>query len=316
MNNYMNNKNLLELVIKWKIHLIVITLIATAGAVIFSGPTFIKPKFKSFAVVYPDNLGEYSEESHTEQMLEIFNSGDIRDQVIKAFKLDEHYRISKDYKYYQTAILAKYADHVSFRKTENEAVRIEVLDTDPVVASDMVDSILLFYDQKVRAIHSKKYKEDLEIRERELKREKRQIDSLQLQLKQIGRSYGVMESRGQAEGVSSAYFNLLAAGKGNTEYGQQLRKQFIDIAAHSPEYSGLFLQIEGLYKLLAVTQGLYNDAYREYTKKITYSNVITHPFPADKKAWPKRSIIVFGTVILTLILALVIIGAIENRTHN
>ena len=38
---------------------------------------------KSTAIVYPVNLSEYSEESYTEQMLEILNSGDIRDDLIE-----------------------------------------------------------------------------------------------------------------------------------------------------------------------------------------------------------------------------------------
>ena len=88
MENYFSNKNLIDLVWKWKIHLMVIGILAGIISIIFSGPTFIKPKFKSFAVVYPVNIEEYSEESNTEQMLEIFNSGDIRDQIIEKFELD------------------------------------------------------------------------------------------------------------------------------------------------------------------------------------------------------------------------------------
>lgn len=316
MNPYLNNKNLLELVAKWKIHLIIIAVIAGVISVLFSSPQFIKPKFKSFSVVYPDNLGEYSEESHTEQMLEILNSQEIRNQVIIEFQLDQHYKISKDYKYYQTAILAKFADNVSFRKTENEAVRIEVLDTDPQTASDMVDSLLSYYDQKVRAIHNRKYKEELDIRTEELKRQRNQIDSLQKRLEILGRDYGVMESAGLAEGLSTAYFNMLAQGKGNSEAGKPIRDVYYQIAAKSPEFSGIFLEMGNLYDLLGITQGLYNDAYREYHKKITYTNVVSRPFPADKKFWPKRSVIVLGSVLLTLILAIIVIGTIENRNNN
>jgi len=316
MNTYMNNKTMVDLVIKWRIHLVIIAVIAGIVSVVFSSPAFIKPKYKSFAVVYPDNLGEYSEESETEQMLEILNSGDIRDQLVAAFKLDEHYNISKDYKYYRTAMLGKYSDNVTFRKTENEAVKIEVMDTDPQMASDMVDSLLVFYDQKVRSLHNKKYKEELDIRMKELERNHWQIDSLELELEELGTTYGVMESIGQSEGISTAYFNMLAEGRGNSEAGRQLREAYNKIAAKSPTFSGMLLELEHLYTILGLTQGLYNDAYREYNKSITYTNVITHPFASDKKAWPKRSVIVLGSVILTLILALIIIAAIENRHLN
>ena len=136
MDNYFSNKNVIDLVWKWKVHLIVIAVIAGIVSIVFSSPTFINPKFKSTAIVYPVNLSEYSEESYTEQMLEILNSGDIRDELIEKFQLDVHYKIDKSYKYYLSAMLGKYSDNVSFRKTENEAIKIEVLDTDPKIACD------------------------------------------------------------------------------------------------------------------------------------------------------------------------------------
>ena len=313
MNTMLNNKTLLELAMKWKYHLLIIAVIAGVVSVIFSAPHFIKPKYKSFAVVYPDNLGEYSEESHTEQMLELLNSGDIRDQIIEAFRLDDHYRITRDYQYYQTAMIGKYSDNVTFRKTDNEAVRIEVLDTDPKIACAMVDSILVYYDRKVRAIHNRKYKEELDIRTAELGRIRSHVDSLHLRLEYIGREFGVMDAVGQAEGLSSAYFSMLAQGRTDTESGRKLRDMYHSIAAKSPEFSGIFLEMEYTYDLMGKTQALYNDAFREYTKNISYSNLVSRPFVSDKKAWPKRSVIVLGSVLLTLLLALVIIAAIENR---
>jgi uncharacterized protein involved in exopolysaccharide biosynthesis len=44
--------------------------------------------------------------------------------------------------------------------------------------------------------------------------------------------------------------------------------------------------------------------------------VITPPYPADKKDWPKRSVIVLMSVIFTLIMAMVVIGVIENRNNT
>ena len=52
---------------KWKL-LFVIGLIAGIFATIFSMPQFIPPKFKSEAVIYPANLGQYAEENGLEQM--------------------------------------------------------------------------------------------------------------------------------------------------------------------------------------------------------------------------------------------------------
>jgi hypothetical protein len=312
MNPYLNNKTLMELALKWKYHLGVIAVIAAIISVVFSAPTFLKPKYKSFAVVYPVNIKEYSEESYTEQMLEILNSSDIRDQLIRSFKLDDHYKISPVYKYYKTALYGKFADHVSFRKTENEAVKVEVLDTDPKTACLMVDSLIRFYDQKVRSIHNLKYDEELSIRSRELGRLKTTTDSLTKKLAILGAEYGVMELNGQSEGVSTAYAQAVAAGRNNAE----IEKLFWNIAEKGPESKRLLISLEGYMTELALAQKAYNDAYRERNKAITYSVVVTPPFISDKKAWPKRSVIVLMSVLFTLIMAMVVIGVIENRNNT
>ena len=312
MNPYLNNKTLLELALKWKYHLGVIAVIAAVIAVIFSAPTFLHPKYKSFAVVYPVNLGEYSEESYTEQMLEILNSGDIRDQLIKAFKLDEHYKISPIYKYYKTALYGKYADHVTFKKTENEAVRIEVLDTDPKFASAMVDSLRLFYDNKVKELHNIKFGEEVKIRKAELDRLNKEVDSLTRRLTILGAEYGVMEQSGQSEGLSNAYFQAVASGRNNTE----MEKYYWNIAEKGPEAKKLMLTLDGVMAQVALAQKAHDDAYRELTKEITYSVVVTPPYESDKKAWPKRSVIVLMSVIFTLIMAMVVIGVIENHNNT
>jgi len=312
MNPYLNNKTLLELGLKWKYHLGIIAVIAAVIAIVFSAPTFLKPKYRSFAVVYPVNLGEYSEESYTEQMLEILNSGDIRDQLIKAFQLDQHYRISPVYKYYKTALYAKYADNVTFRKTENEAVRIEVLDTDPRYACAMVDSLRGFYDRKVKELHNVKYAEEFEIRGRELARYQAKVDSVEHKLSILGSEYGVMELNGQSEGLSNAYFQSVASGKNNPD----MEKYYWNIAELAPEYKKLIMSLETFMKMEGEAQLAYNNAYRELNKVITYSVVVTPPYISDKKAWPKRSVIVLMSVLFTLIMAMVVIGVIENRNHT
>lgn len=312
MNPYLNNKTLLELALKWKYHLGVIALIAGIIAMILSSAFFLKPKYKSTSVVYPVNMGVYSKESFTEQMLEILNSGDIRDQMIAAFKLDEHYKISKQYQFYKTAVYGKYAEEVSFRKTENEAVRIQVLDTDPVIACAMVDSIRKFFDKKVQWLHRTKWAEEFNIRTQEVERLKKEMDSITLCLSKLGREYGVLEITGQSEGATLAYFQAVANGKANPT----LKEYYENVAAKSPEARNLMLRVEGAANEVVKIQGLRNDAYRELTKEITYSVVVTPPYPADKKDWPKRSVIVLMSILFTLMMAMVVIGVIENRNNT
>lgn len=311
MENYFNNRNLLDLVWKWKIHLIIIAVIAGIVSVIFSSPNFIKPKFKSMAIVYPVNLGEYSEESYTEQMLEILNSGDIRDMIIEDFNLDKHYKIDKNYKYYLTAIIGKYSDNVSFRKTENEAVRIEVLDTDPEVAKEMVSSLISYYNEKVASLHRIKHQEVYDVYNQQLKVGYYNLDSLGNKIFSIAEEFGILEFYGeQTAEAARAIYRSSAAERKSAE------KFLGNMAGKGYEYKKLKDQYDGLLKSLVEIEVLQAAERSELDKEITYSQIVTPPFAADKKSSPKRSVIVLMSIFLTLILAIIIIGVIENRTYS
>lgn len=287
-----------------------IAIIAGIISVVFSSQHFIKPKFKSMAIVYPVNLGEYSEESYTEQMLEILNSGDIRDKIIESFKLDEHYKISRNYKYFFTAIIGKYNDNVSFRKTENEAVRIEVLDTDPGMASNMVNSLISHYNDKVASLHRIKHQEVFDVYTVQLKKGYHKLDSIRIAINAIGEQYGILEFYGEQTAEASR-----AMYRTNTVKRESAEKFLGNMSDKGYEYKKLKDQHDGLLKSLVDIEVLQAAERSELEKEITYSQVVTPPFPADKKSSPKRSVIVLMSVFLTLILAIIIIGVIENRTY-
>ncbi len=310
MENYFSNKNILDLVWKWKVHLIVIGIVAGIISIAFSGPGFIKPKFKSTAVVYPVNLGEYSEESYTEQMLEILNSGDIRDQLIEKFELDKHYKIDKSYKYYLSSIISKYSDNVSFRKTENEAVRLEVLDTDPQMAKNLVNALIDLYNNKVAELHRIKHQEVFDVYAEQLKKGYRTLGILGDSIDQLGDEFGILEFYGEqtAEAARAMYKN--------TAKSADAEKFLENMADKGYLYKKYKDQYDGILKSLVEIEVLQADTRSELDKEITYSQVVTPPFAADKKSSPKRSVIVLMSVFLTLILAIIIIGVIENRTYT
>jgi len=83
MNNpFFNSIELINLLARWKKQLMIVGLASLVLSAVFSSPFFIKPKFKSTAIVYPSNLIAYSTESATEQMLQITQSTDIRDKML------------------------------------------------------------------------------------------------------------------------------------------------------------------------------------------------------------------------------------------
>jgi uncharacterized protein involved in exopolysaccharide biosynthesis len=96
---------------KWRWPILSVVSIAVIGAVIFSGPAFISPKYKATVIVYasktysvsksilgdtyhPDIL-EFGEEEQAEKLIQIINSDQIRNTVIDSYDLANHYKISE-----------------------------------------------------------------------------------------------------------------------------------------------------------------------------------------------------------------------------
>ena len=110
----------------------------------------------------------FSEETYTEQMIQILNSKDIAREVVKELKLDDHWGIPKDYVKYKAKVFDYYYDFVSIRKTPFESVEISALDVDPSLARDIVNSILKHYNEKVTFLHREKILEYIELNEKQI----------------------------------------------------------------------------------------------------------------------------------------------------
>jgi capsule polysaccharide export protein KpsE/RkpR len=312
-NTFFNSTNLVKTVIRWKKHLIIVAIISLAASVIFSSPFFIKPKFKSFALVYPSNLIAYSTESATEQMLQLTQSYDIRDKIIKTFNLFEHYDIDTiNTKSYRNEIYKKYDENINIKKTEFESMEITVYDTDPVIASEIADSIIQYFNLKARQLQVSKSKEVLVIAIDQLKIKKAEMDSMDNRLHEYSLQYGLLDYKSQSKEVTRAYMRGLSGGR----VPEETKRIMEGLKDKGTEFNALnehLWRIRGTYNDLVL---YYDNAYRDVTKKLTYANVVTRPFPSDKKAYPIRWLIVVISVGASLLLAFVLMLVFDTQKKN
>ena len=112
----MKNFDLLNIILKWKITLAIVIVLSIILSSVFSSKYFIKPKYKSVAVIYPSNLMPYSQESATEQMLQLFQSDSIFTHVVNYFNLTKHYNLNSTSPTIHYELLATYNENVSIRK--------------------------------------------------------------------------------------------------------------------------------------------------------------------------------------------------------
>jgi len=317
MANFFDNQNLLEILWKWKKHLIIVGVLAIAFSGLFSSSLFIQPKFKSTARIYPSfNIYTYSDESESEQLLEISNSQDIKFKVIDAFNLSEVYKINKQDPLYQTYILGEFNDNVSFKKTEYETVEISVLDTDPQRACLMCDSIVSFVNEKINSLHRVKFAEVVRSSGIGLKKVNHEIDSLEEKLNFLRGTYKILDYESQTAQITKGMVKVLAEGKKNTAGGKELEQWMKNLVEKGGEYSLLTKAQENCIFERDSIKIVYDRSLGYVKNNLVYGHQVQSPVPADKKSYPVRWLIVLASTLAALFAAMLVILVLENQKKD
>lgn len=305
------NINLLNLILKWFKLLLLIQIAAFLISAIFSSPLFITPKYKSWAVVYPANITSYSDESLSEQMVQVLGANQIRESIIEQFHLMKHYKIDSTDKYAQTKINRFYARNVSVSKTLADAVRVEVLDTDPEIAKQMVEAILDGYSLKIKSLHERRYAETVGMWDRAVARKLYTIDSLKSRLQYLAVKEGLIDFGSQASEVVKGYLGTVEGGLTKVD------KKRVEVLKNKIDEKGgeLIILMDRLkYEngLLNNLVGAYDIALADLDRQETYIDVIESAYVADKKDRPIRWIIVLGSMLSAALISISVLTVLEG----
>ncbi|MEK6615718.1 MAG: Wzz/FepE/Etk N-terminal domain-containing protein [Bacteroidota bacterium] len=310
----MKNFDLLTILLKWKITLVIVSALAVVLSSVFSSPFFIKPKYKSTAVIYPSNLMPYSQESTTEQMLQLFQSDSIFNHLADYFHLIRHYELDSASPTIHHELLVTYNENVSIKKTEYEAVKIEVMDQKPEVACSMINEMVNAFNAYTLKLNREKSRELVPIFGNLMKTKQEQIDSITTALKELAVKFGIIDYKAQSRELSKEYYRTIATGneKKINELTNSLRNleerggKFHELQQHlnqsTKEYGKLLIQ--------------YNTVVSDAEKHLTYTNMVVKPFPSDKRAYPVRWLIVTIATFASVLFSLIVIMLIEQRKTN
>jgi hypothetical protein len=300
------NTNYLKWVMEHKKALIGVQVIAIIAACIFSSPYFMPQQFKSFAIVYPYNLAPYSHETPTEQMLEFLSSRDIKEGVIKRFNLASHYNVDTTDRQWKSKLLEKYDKNIIIDATEYEAVEIMVYDVNADSAYRIVNGILNLLNQKILAVQKAKSVEIAGMWKMQLDTKKKECDSLSELSKSLSVQYGLLDYSSQTREVTKAYYTPASAKssdvanqmKNMEEKGMELQAVNQHLTAALNNYDDILVK--------------YEDAKRDVNKQLTFSNIITSPYAADKKSYPIRWLVVLITCIAAFVFSAVVLRTVER----
>ena len=137
----------------------------------------------------------------------------------------------------------------------------------------------------------------------QLNRKQRDIDSLKKQLTDLGTQYGIANYSGQLREITRGYIN--GSAKAN-----ELKR---NIEMYGPQAVDLETKIVAEGNTYVSVKVDYEQELRFYHANLTYSNIITEPYPADKKSFPVRWVIVALSALGAFLVTILTLFVIENR---
>lgn len=312
MKKYFENDEILAVLWRWKTPLAVVFALSFLGSAIFSSPIFIKPKFKSFARVYPTNLKKYSDESPTEQMIQMLESDAIRDTLCSRFNLDTLYDIDANEPSYKDLLYKEYSDHVQFKKTKFESVEIEVLSTSPQIAFDMVKSIIDLYNIQVKTLQDEKLVEAVNTVKEMKEQKKVEMDFLESELNVLRREFGILDYGSQVKNLSKEYYKLLARSNVDPNKIAKVKAELDNLKLKGVEYENLSARLWSVRDSYNGFKLKYEEHVKELNRKKEYAMKIVNPYKADKKTYPVRWLIVLVSVAVVMSGALGVVSFLDR----
>lgn len=286
-----------------------ITPLFRSQVVLFAEPDVSLSKYLfSYNYVGRKGMLSFGEEEETQQLLQILNSNQIRDRIIDKYNLMEHYEIDPTHKYKRTLLYEAYNGHISFRRTKFLSVVINVMDKDPVIAANMANDIANLVDTITSGILKERAMIGFRIVEQQIEDLKKKIKACEDSINILNK-LGIGHYEAQSERLIQAHSNALR--EGNMEGVKRLEKQLARLA----EYGSAFVSVRdrnNYYKRqLSGLNTKYIEALVEAEQALPHKYVVDYAYPAEKKSYPKKSIIVLTSVIATFLLSFIILLIID-----
>ncbi|MFT4544291.1 MAG: hypothetical protein ACI9UR_000937 [Bacteroidia bacterium] len=322
-----DSSNLLLFIVRWRKPLVILTLAAAVLSAIFSDSTFITPKFESTVIMFPtstasisksllsknnqskEDLLSFGEEEQAEQLIQILNSDEIRTRVIKHYNLKEHYGIDSTDQYDDTKLFKEYESNISYKRTEFQSVRIDVLDTDPVLAAKIANNIASLVDSVKNRMQKDRAFKAMRIAEAEYAEMKAYVKELEDSLNTL-RGLGVNDYESMSERFNEAYAKAILEGK--TQAAEKLSVQLKILSKYGGAYVSIRDMLEHEKEQLSHLRAKYQEAKVDAEQTLPHKFIVNNAFPAEKKSYPIRWLIVLVSTVSTFILALLVIIGYEN----
>jgi capsular polysaccharide biosynthesis protein len=324
-----NFANVIEFLVEFKIPILVTTFLAGLLAVIFSGPYFIHPKYKSSVILYPTrtnsiarallsttadqlDLLAFGTENEAEQLLQVLESDQITNHIAQKYNLMQHYRIDPKSDYPHTYLDYKYHENVNYHRTEYMSVEITVMDESRDTAALIANDIATYLDTVKTKLQQGRAAEALAIVQTRFKQKETMINKITDSLRKLG-ELGVLNYEEQPAVLTEQYARALMSG--NTKVALELKEQEKLLAKYGPTHKKLMDMSKSEVNQLTDIEAKMNQAQVDAEQNLPHKFVISGAVPAEKKAYPLRSLIV-GLCMLSAFACSILVCALISNYKN
>lgn len=300
--------------------LITVSIIAAIVSMIVS--LFITPKFRSTVILFPassasisktllsqnvraeDDLLKFGTEEEGEQLMQVLNSSEIRDRIIKKFNLAQHYHIDSTSRYWKTKLYGNIEKNVSFHRTEYMSIVIDVLDVSPDTAAYIANEVCNQIDSVMTHIQKARAQKALSIVEKEYQNLVNQVTQIQDTLSRLG-ELGVLNYPEQSKAYSEVYASSLS--KGRTEGTKLIETKLKTLAKYGSTSVGLNHLLKAEMKRLSELKGRYMEVKVDAEQTMPHKYIVDQAYKSEKKDSPKRSLIVLISTVSAFFLTLLLL---------
>ena len=305
--------DLISFLWKNKMPLIIVGLISLSSSSIIS--FMIEEKFESTAALYPtktssvsisrnisedQSISKFGEDEEAEQMLQILESSSVRIKVTEKFNLLEHYDIDLNSKFKNTKLKEEYLENINFKRNNNGAVLITVLDKNPDTAALIANEITSIFDNIKNDMIHERAREDFIIKKNKLKKITSQIQDLKDTLSKLS-LLGV---------VRNDSYRALTEGFVNAK-DSKIKKSFKEKMDMTEKYGSVLMSLQIKFQLFSerhhTLEISYEQALTNVNSNISHKFIVEKAYPSEKKAYPIRWLIVIMSTFSSILFAIAVI---------
>lgn len=301
-----NSVDLLIYIWKKRFILVGVGLVAGIASIIIS--LLITPMFQSSVIMFPtssasvskdllsqnysgrQNVHGFGEEEQAEQLLQILNSEPVRSRIIEKYSLMEHYEIEEDSKYPLTQLYEQYTSNINFRLTEYMSVEISVMDRDPDYAANMANDISDLVDTVFNSMKKERAREAFHLVERAYLESEAKLLTLR-------------DSMDLLSGEVSENMST---------FGDPTNNLIRAISENGALYITMMNMVRAETQVVSELSLRYKEARLEADQNLPHKFVVEKAFPSEKKAYPKKSLIVIVSTFASILFALIVLIIMDN----